>query len=92
MTLIGLILAPQMLIWMGTPAEVLPNSTAYFRMYFAGSIAFVMYNTSTNENMQKCAMSINHLEEITGYDFFPELEDELENYLESTYTLKYWGL
>ena len=44
LTIVGLVLAPQMLIWMGTPAEVLPNSTAYFRMYFAGSIAFVMYN------------------------------------------------
>ena len=44
LTIIGLVLAPQMLLWMGTPAEVLPNSVAYFRMYFAGSIAFVMYN------------------------------------------------
>lgn len=44
LTIIGMILAPQMLIWMGTPAEVLPNSTAYFRVYFAGSLAFVMYN------------------------------------------------
>ena len=44
LTVVGLVLAPQMLVWMGTPAEVLPNSTAYFRMYFAGSLAFVMYN------------------------------------------------
>ncbi|MBR2402506.1 MAG: MATE family efflux transporter [Lachnospiraceae bacterium] len=44
LTIIGLILAPQMLIWMGTPADVLPNSIAYFRTYFMGSIAFVMYN------------------------------------------------
>ena len=44
LTIIGMILAPQMLIWMGTPADVLPNSIAYFRTYFMGSIAFVMYN------------------------------------------------
>lgn len=44
LTIIGLILAPQMLQWMGTPAEVLPNSIAYFRTYFMGSLAFVMYN------------------------------------------------
>ena len=44
LTVIGLLLAPQMLQWMGTPAEVLPNSIAYFRTYFLGSIAFVMYN------------------------------------------------
>lgn len=29
---------------MGTPAEVLPNSITYFRIYFSGSLAFVMYN------------------------------------------------
>ena len=44
LTLIGMILAPQMLVWMGTPADVLPNSIAYFRTYFMGSLAFVMYN------------------------------------------------
>jgi endonuclease G len=42
--------------------------------------------------MQKCAMSVDRLEEITGLDFFPEVDDELENHLESTYTLRYWGL
>ena len=40
----GLILAPQILIWMKTPEEVLPESTAYFRVYFIGSLAFVLYN------------------------------------------------
>ncbi len=39
-----MLLAPQILVLMGTPAEVLPNSVAYFRTYFAGSLAFVMYN------------------------------------------------
>lgn len=41
---IGLVLAPQMLRWMGTPADVMVNSTVYFRVYFCGSIAFVLYN------------------------------------------------
>ena len=44
LTVIGLILAPQMLVWMGTPADVLPNSLLYFRIYFMGSLAFVLYN------------------------------------------------
>ena len=44
LTVIGIALAPQILVWMGTPEEVLPNSILYFRMYFAGSLAFVMYN------------------------------------------------
>ena len=34
----------QFLRWMGTPADVLKNSVLYFRIYFLGSIAFVLYN------------------------------------------------
>ena len=44
LTVIGVILTPQILRWMGTPDDVLVNSIAYFRMYFIGSIAVVMYN------------------------------------------------
>lgn len=44
LTVIGVLLAPQILILMGTPANVLPQSTAYFRIYFLGSVAFVLYN------------------------------------------------
>lgn len=44
LTVIGLVLAPQILVLMGTPESVLANSVVYFRMYFAGSLAFVMYN------------------------------------------------
>lgn len=44
LTVIGLIMAPRILIWMKTPADVLPNSILYFRIYFLGSLAFVLYN------------------------------------------------
>lgn len=44
LTIIGTTAAPQILIMMGTPADVLPNSITYFRIYFCGSLAFVMYN------------------------------------------------
>lgn len=44
MTLIGILLTPQILLWMGTPADILPNSILYFRVYFCGSLAFVLYN------------------------------------------------
>lgn len=44
LTVIGLWLAPQILIWMGTPEDILVNSTIYFRIYFCGSLAFVLYN------------------------------------------------
>ncbi len=44
LTIIGLIMAPKILTWMGTPNDVLKNSVVYFRIYFCGSLAFVMYN------------------------------------------------
>lgn len=47
MTLIGMILTPQILRLMGTPESVLPNSILYFRTYFAGSMALVLYNIMT---------------------------------------------
>lgn len=43
---IGLVLTPQILKLMKTPAEVLPESISYFRIYFLGSLAFVLYNYS----------------------------------------------
>ena len=42
--ILGVLLAPQILLLMGTPAEVFPNSKIYFQIYFSGSLFFVMYN------------------------------------------------
>lgn len=44
LTIVGIIFTPKILVLMGTPSDVLPNSISYFRTYFMGSIAFVMYN------------------------------------------------
>ena len=44
-TVAGMGFTPLMLKMMGTPADVLPNSILYFRLYFAGGIGIVMYNT-----------------------------------------------
>ncbi len=44
LTVVGVVLTPQLLRWMGTPADVLPNSIAYFRTYFYGCLAVFLYN------------------------------------------------
>lgn len=44
MTLIGVIFSPQILIMMDTPESVMVQSVEYLKLYFAGSLAFVMYN------------------------------------------------
>lgn len=44
LTILGVILTPQILRWMGTPETVLPDSIVYFRTYFMGVTASVLYN------------------------------------------------
>ena len=44
MTLIGVGLTPFILKLMSTPDSVYAQSVMYFRVYFAGSLGFVMYN------------------------------------------------
>ena len=48
LTVVGVLLTPQILLWMDTPADVLPNSIVYFRVYFLGSLSVVMYNVGAS--------------------------------------------
>lgn len=48
LSVIGVLLTPQILRWMDTPEEVLPNSITYFRVYFMGSLSVVMYNVGAS--------------------------------------------
>ena len=45
MTVVGVNMMPAVLKWMQTPDSVVPYALSYYRIYFAGSIGFVMYNT-----------------------------------------------
>jgi len=44
LTVLGVVLTPMILGWMGTPEEVMPQSVSYFRYYFCGAIFTVLYN------------------------------------------------
>lgn len=44
-TVIGVILVPQLLVWMKTPESVMPSALMYFRIYFAGVSTVILYNT-----------------------------------------------
>ena len=44
MGVVGVVFSPQILVWMGTPDSVMPESVAYLQIYFFGSLGFVMYN------------------------------------------------
>ena len=43
-TFVGLLLVPKLLTWMQVPESVLPQSRAYFSIYFAGVSTVIMYN------------------------------------------------
>lgn len=45
-TIIGVILTPEILKLMKTPAEVFPQAVTYLRYYFGGSIFIVLFNTA----------------------------------------------
>lgn len=44
LTVMGIVGAKQILLWMQTPKEVLPLATLYLRVYFAGMTATMIYN------------------------------------------------
>lgn len=44
LTIIGVIFTPLFLTWMQTDPEVMPEAVEYFRFYFLGAFAVVMYN------------------------------------------------
>jgi putative MATE family efflux protein len=44
LTVVGVLLTPTFLVWMQTDPEVLPDAIEYFRYYFLGALALVLYN------------------------------------------------
>ena len=45
LTAVGVIFTPTFLRWMDTDPEIMDEAVSYFRFYFAGALAIVMYNT-----------------------------------------------
>jgi len=57
------------------------------------AIAFWMEHSDTPKSLRLAdyTLSIDELEEKTGIDFFPNLNDRLENALEATYSITAWA-
>lgn len=47
MTIVGVSCSPVLLRWMGTAPDVMEGSISYFRNYFLGSLAVMLYNVFT---------------------------------------------
>lgn len=54
-------------------------------------IGFIIENKRSNQPLEKYAMTIDEVEEATGYDFFPDLmSEEMQNKVESQLDLDKW--
>ena len=55
------------------------------------TIAFLIPQLGASDNIQDYIVTVNTVETITKLDFFPELDDSVENRIESQYRPKKWG-
>lgn len=54
------------------------------------AIAFLMPHENSNEPLYNYVVSIDTIEKLTGIDFFPKLDDTIENKLEASANYKNW--
>lgn len=54
-------------------------------------IGFIMPNGKVPGGLQGAAVSIDKVEEVTGYDFFAALPDEIENAMEAECRFHFWS-
>lgn len=55
------------------------------------AIGFVMANAKISDGIESMAVSVDQVEEITGYDFFTALPDEIEEQIESQANYRDWN-
>ena len=53
-------------------------------------IGFYYKNDDVRQTMESATLSIDQVEELTGYNFFAELPDEVEKHIESQKQLSSW--
>ena len=54
-------------------------------------IAFLMPHKNSRKSLYEFVVSVDEVEALTGIDFFPELEDSLEDELEASSSYKGWS-
>lgn len=55
------------------------------------AIGFIMANAKISDGIESMAISVDQVEEITGYDFFAALPDEIEEQIESQANYRDWN-
>jgi endonuclease G, mitochondrial len=57
----------------------------------AKSIGFLLPQVGTTANIKDYVVPVNTIETLTGLDFYPELDNSIENKVESQREVKKWG-
>lgn len=65
---------------------LIDNNTGKTKM-----IAFLMPHKDSNKPLYEFVVSVDEVEALTGIDFFPELEDAIEDKLEASSSYKGWS-
>ena len=65
---------------------LIDNNTGKTKM-----IAFLMPHKDSRKPLYEFVVSVDEIEALTGIDFFPELEDTIENKLEASSSYKGWS-
>ncbi len=74
----------------------IPVPERFFKIIFAPfampprAIGFIMENGSPEEGLEAMAVTVDQIEEITGFDFFSCLPDNIENEIESQANFRQW--
>ncbi|NCB01929.1 MAG: DNA/RNA non-specific endonuclease, partial [Spirochaetia bacterium] len=84
------------------PLTIGPNNVAVPDAYFKvildykepelKAIAFILKNEGSNSPLHSFAVSVDAVEELTSIDFFPLLEDTIEETLESSFDIDLWDV
>ena len=56
------------------------------------AIGFIMENSSSQQPYTSCCVTINDIEKIIGFDLFHNLDDAIEDTIESSYNARFWGI
>lgn len=65
---------------------LIDNNTGKTKM-----IAFLIPHKDSNKPLYEFVVSVDTIEKLTGIDFFPELDDAIENQLEASSSYKGWS-
>ncbi len=79
---------------MGTGKIAVPD--AFFKVVLClqgepKTIGFIYKNDSSSQSIKDCACSVDSVEEMTGFDFFISLPDDIEDDVESDANLAKWN-